>query len=271
MSHAREFVAMALFLSRTALAAPAEVDERVTIPLVLGLGAGWLFSEALKPQLARDHCSWCEPGAADAYISSKYGYIEDDEDTRAKAARVSRLTDALAFGATPALMLGSTFLPDASVRARKNADTWVVMESTLIAVALNQATKLVVARERPFVHGRRAERKEQTAIPSDNNTSFYSGHATFTFALASSATTVAAMRGSSWTPWIGGTGALLAGATAWGRVVAGKHYATDVVVGGLMGIAVGVTVPLLLHGGGAEQGSGPMNASAPLLGYSGAW
>ena len=77
--------------------------------------------------------------------------------------------------------------------------------------------------------------------------SFYSGHATLAFAMAVSGGTVASMRGYRLAPWIWGAGLSLAAATAYLRIAADRHYASDVTVGAVIGSLTGFAVPYLFH------------------------
>jgi len=127
-------------------------------------------------------------------------------------------------------------------------DVLLISEATAVALAMNQAVKFVVGRERPFVHALPDDKKGQTAHPSDNNVSFYSGHSTFAFAMAASAGTIASMRRYRLAPSIWATGMALAAATAYLRIAADRHYASDVTVGAILGSATGIAVPRLFHG-----------------------
>ena len=127
-------------------------------------------------------------------------------------------------------------------------DALLISEATAIAMAMNQVVKFIVGRERPFVHALPEADKPNTAHPSDNNVSFYSGHATLAFAMAVSGGTVASMRGYRLAPWIWGAGLALAAAT---RVSAHRRRSSlrqrrdrRRVVGSLTGFAV----PCLFHG-----------------------
>jgi membrane-associated phospholipid phosphatase len=123
----------------------------------------------------------------------------------------------------------------------------LISEATSIAMAMNQTVKFIVGRERPFVHALPEADKPHTAHPSDNNVSFYSGHATLAFAMAVSGGTVASMRRYRLAPWIWGGGLALAAATAYLRIAADRHYASDVATGAVVGSLTGFGVPYLFH------------------------
>ncbi len=155
-------------------------------------------------------------------------------------------------------------------------DLLIISEAVAVSTFLNQAAKLVFARERPFVHGLPPDERKRTLAPSDNNVSFYSGHSAMTFSLASAAGTVATLRGYRLMPLVWGTLVPLAIATGYLRIGGDKHYLTDVLTGAILGTAVGVALPLLFHprerdervpiGSGAIQpASSPLQAQSPMV------
>lgn len=127
-------------------------------------------------------------------------------------------------------------------------DLLLISEAIAVSTLLNQTTKIVLARERPFVHYLPDEDRKKTALPSDNNVSFYSGHTALGFTLAAAAGTIATLRGYRLMPLVWSTLMPLAAATGYLRIAADKHYFTDVVTGAVIGTAVGVLLPVLFHG-----------------------
>lgn len=126
-------------------------------------------------------------------------------------------------------------------------------EAFAIAGALSFVSNAAFRRERPYMRDCRAGR--DTVVPSCSDgggkvESFYSGHTSISFAGA--ALTCAHHRAL---PLYGGAGDalacgfMLAAATAGGvgRVIADKHYASDVLVGSAVGLSVGYLTPQLLH------------------------
>ena len=150
-------------------------------------------------------------------------------------------------------------------------DLLVVAEAVSISTVLNQLTKIVFARERPFVHALTPEERTKTMNPTDNNVSFYSGHSALSFSLAAAAGTVATLRGYRLMPLVWSTLMPLAVSTGYLRIAADKHYLTDVLTGAAIGTAVGVLVPLLFHGrdGDGRVQLGPGDAPPVADGSSG--
>jgi membrane-associated phospholipid phosphatase len=117
--------------------------------------------------------------------------------------------------------------------------------------SLNVLVKHVVARPRPYTHHKSARvggfrRRQGTSEPF---LSFYSGHAGMAFASGTSGAFLYGVRSSdAWSRralW--GAEMAFAGATASQRLIAGRHYLSDVVAGALIGGSLGVGIPLL-HG-----------------------
>ena len=159
-------------------------------------------------------------------------------------------------------------------------DLLVISEAVAVSTFLNQAAKLVFARERPFVHVLPPDERKRTVAPSDNNVSFYSGHSAMTFSLASAAGTVATLRGYRLMPMVWGTLVPLAIATGYLRIGGDKHYLTDVLTGAILGTAVGVALPLLFHprqgddrvpigSGTLQPAATPLHAQTPMVSLGG--
>lgn len=113
-----------------------------------------------------------------------------------------------------------------------NREAWVVCAALgPVAIALNYMVKLIVRRPRPVLEG----------LPplggAPSSLSFPSAHATASFAVATAMTRVDPL---------GALAFPLAFAIALGRPYLGMHYPSDVAVGALLGIALGLLVPLSL-------------------------
>ena len=115
---------------------------------------------------------------------------------------------------------------------RGNREAWLVCALLgPVAIGLNYVVKAIVKRPRPVLEG----------LPplggAPSSLSFPSAHATSSFAVATAMTRVE--------PW-GALAFVLALALALGRPYLGMHYPSDVVVGALLGVALGLLVPLSL-------------------------
>jgi membrane-associated phospholipid phosphatase len=113
-----------------------------------------------------------------------------------------------------------------------NGEAWIVCALLApVAIALNYVVKLIVKRPRPVLEG----------LPplggAPSSLSFPSAHATSSFAVATAMTRVEPL---------GALAFLLAFALALGRPYLGMHYPSDVLAGAVLGIALGLLVPLSL-------------------------
>jgi membrane-associated phospholipid phosphatase len=113
-----------------------------------------------------------------------------------------------------------------------NREPWLICAALgPIAIGLNYVVKLIVHRPRP----------ELVGLPplggAPSSLSFPSAHATSSFAVATAMTRVEPVAAVAF---------LLAGALALGRPYLGMHYPSDVLAGALLGVALGLIVPLSL-------------------------
>jgi undecaprenyl-diphosphatase len=111
-----------------------------------------------------------------------------------------------------------------------NREAWLICAVLApIAIALNYLVKLVVRRPRPVLEG----------LPplggAPSSLSFPSAHATSSFAVATAMARVEPL---------GALAFVLAIALALGRPYLGMHYPSDVLAGAVLGIALGLIVPL---------------------------
>lgn len=113
-----------------------------------------------------------------------------------------------------------------------NREAWLICAALgPVAIALNYLVKLVVRRPRPVLEG----------LPplggAPSSLSFPSAHATSSFAVATAMTRVEPL---------GALAFALAFALAVGRPYLGMHYPSDVLVGAVLGLGLGLIVPLSL-------------------------
>jgi len=124
-------------------------------------------------------------------------------------------------------------------------DAVVIYQASLIATMLSGLSTASTGRPRPFVYPGDAT-DEQRRSP-EGGLSFFSGHTSFAFATATATFwTVKRRHHSGPYPWIVfGVGHALAASVGVARVMAGKHFPTDVLGGVLVGMGVGTVVPML--------------------------
>jgi undecaprenyl-diphosphatase len=113
-----------------------------------------------------------------------------------------------------------------------NREAWLICAALgPVAIGLNYAVKLLVKRPRPVLEG----------LPplggAPSSLSFPSAHATSAFAVATAMTRVEPL---------GALAFVLAIALSLGRPYLGMHYPSDVLAGAVLGVALGLIVPLSL-------------------------
>ncbi len=248
--------------ARAAAPEPLRYDLRVDLPVTVAAGAIWFGTELAKDQLAPSSCRWCGGNALDDRARDLLVWNDRDDARRA--------SDAVAFAVLPAAAIGAGLLAARAAGDTRAAalDGLVVLESVALAGSVNQLVKLAAGRQRPFV---RFGTEPAHAASSDDNLSFYSGHASLAFSLVAATATVADLRGYRTAPWVWGIGAPLAAATGYFRIAGDMHYVSDVLAGAAVGAAIGVAVPRLLHprAPGGDPAAPPA-AVAPLpLGVAG--
>ena len=202
-------------------------------------GAAWLLSQIFERQLAPSACRWCDPPGFDSSFRDALKW----RDTGA----AHGASNVLAYGGMPLAALGVDLFVSGRDFEAVGIDALIALQSAFLAGLFDQGVKFLVGRERPFVHALDPSQKPLTDKPADNNVSFYSGHTSFTTAIAVSAGVCASLRGDkdAWAVWA--TGLTLALGTGYLRIAADKHYASDVLVGALFGGLFGAGVPLLFH------------------------
>jgi membrane-associated phospholipid phosphatase len=226
---------------------PLKYDLRIDVPVTSAMALGLVTSELLKGTIVSESCHWCAVPAFDQ--SARDALVWRDTGSADTTSYVT------AFALAPAAAFGLDVLAASNAKNTRGAllDALVIGEATLVATTINQLTKFTVQRERPLVHALSPEARRKTPHPSDNNLSFFSGHTSIAFALATSAGTVAELRGYRMAPVIWATGLPLAFLTGYLRIAADRHYLSDVLTGMVIGSAAGVAVPLLFHGRQPEQ------------------
>ena len=139
----------------------------------------------------------------------------------------------------PAAVLGLTYWGTRKMthsRARWLADLSIVGAAVFPTFVVTYSAKRYLLRDRPFVFtGRDVYRTN----PEEFQKSFFSGHASLTFACAGATSALLLRRnavGAKW--WALGLHAL-AGTAAYLRVGADRHYVSDVLAGAAVGAAFG--------------------------------
>jgi membrane-associated phospholipid phosphatase len=143
---------------------------------------------------------------------------------------------------SPVLMLASPAL-DVD---QKWTYALMYLETGILTYSITEFTKIMAKRIRPFAYN--PEVPVYDKIRSSNaRKSFFSGHTSMSFASAAFfAQTYAAFHPDSrWKPAIWGIGLSTATLVGILRILSGKHFPTDVLVGALVGSLIGIVIPKL--------------------------
>jgi len=149
------------------------------------------------------------------------------------------------------------------------SDLVVVAETQLIASGFASLTSAAVRRPRPYMYSEAAPLADRQQ--ADGAFSFFSGHTTNAFAASLVLySTLKRRHPDSPAANIALSGTLAAASlVGTGRILAGKHFPTDVFAGALVGSSMGILVPAL-HASGLSVSPAPVGGS-PGLSVSGFW
>ncbi len=206
---------------------PKDGPSALTLTLT-GLGlAAVLSTELFKDHLAPDQPRVTDPNPIDRGIRNALHW---DEDRMGAAALTS---DLLLFG----LFGSSVFWTPALSKLDYATHLEINLETLLFTALLTQTAKFLVGRERPY-----AAFDSQEPRGVDDNLSFFSGHTSLTFSLATANAVILADSYPDQKLLAYALPLTLAASTAYLRIAADKHYFTDVLVGFLVGSTVGYLV-----------------------------
>jgi membrane-associated phospholipid phosphatase len=270
------FVALVVMLGASRASADGgrelRFDTRIDVAVTSVGSVWWITSEMMKADLVPEKCRWCYRAEDGKDLLNPYdgwvrkGLVWQSTDTAATVSSV------VGFFVEPAAMFGLTALSEANDKAigRFPVDALLITEATVIAGDINQIAKFAFARERPFVHFLpRAPDviRALTDSPSDDNLSFFSGHTTLAFAVATSAGTVNTLRGYRLAPLVWSAGMTMAVSVGYLRIAADKHYFSDVMTGAVVGSIIGVGIPLIFHSATSPSSAAasPPSASSQAL------
>jgi len=128
----------------------------------------------------------------------------------------------------------------------------IVFQGAMLNAALINLTKVTARRARPYNYN--PDAPMDMKLRKSSRYSFYSGHvataAYFSFTTAQLYSDLHPRSGLR--PYIWAAAALLPATVAYGRMRAGKHFFTDVLIGFAAGTAIALTVPALHRAGRGE-------------------
>ena len=224
------------------------INLPIDLSITIGGTALFVITDLMTPTLAPTSCRWCDRAADGTDQLNSFDASIRRAWRWGDSGKADTLSSVFSFGLAPlaGFGVGALVAWHDDRLSELPADTLVVAESAVIAINVNQISKFVFARQRPDVHARVSTEPNVQPTTSDN-LSFFSGHATLAFALATSAGTVASMRHHRLAPVMWAAGMLLATTGGYLRIAADRHYATDVITGAVVGSAIGFSVPYFAH------------------------
>lgn len=246
-------------------------DLRVDIPVTAAALTWILVAQLAKAPLAANPAHWCDCNSDGSDALNGFDRAARNALRWNDPSTANTLSDIIGYGVAPAVALGSIALAESHDAVLKNfpVDALIIAEAVALADAAVEVVKPLAGRERPFVHYLPPADKAHTAHPVDNNVSFYSGHASWSFSLAAAAGTVATLRHYRLAPWVWVAGLAIASFVSYSRIAADCHYLTDVLTGGAMGMAIGFAVPYFLHRPHASRAPNVALAALPKGAYLG--
>jgi membrane-associated phospholipid phosphatase len=233
------------------------LDPSIDFPVLVLAGVA-AASPLLKSETPAAWCApSCDPAQVNAFDRWAAGVY------RPAWGRVSDVTLGLLFAAPVA-----TLFFDEGFRYATN--DWVVIAESIVATSgFASLTSAAVRRPRPYMYGDDAPLDVRKS--GDGALSFFSGHTSTAFAASLALySTLRRRHPNSSIPFVAlGTSLATASLVGTSRILAGKHFPTDVIAGAAVGSAMGTLVPAL-HGAGFTVSTVPIGGS---LGVSigGSW
>lgn len=234
------FACFACFISQTLAQSPVEYRFKPAVDIPIGsIIIGSFTAASIKKKKNKPFTEF-EVNEL-AYSVNKFDYSSINRNYNHIIHRVSDGA-LLASVLTPFILLA-----DKKVRKQSKYIIPIGFEACLLNIALTGMTKEFTQRTRPFVYNDDVPMEEK--LTGNARKSFFSGHTS----LAATGTFFTAMvytqmnPKSKWTPlvWTGAAAFPLGvGAMRYGG---GKHFWSDILVGYLVGAAIGTLVPYLHH------------------------
>lgn len=207
-------------------------ESAIIVPSVLMLSTAYIIGKN-KPPIIETYINTLNVNSISGFDRTATSQFHKDFNT---------LSNITAYGT---MLLPVLHLLNKNTRSDFKNLSVIYAETFLLNTGVTMLTKEWVSRDRPYLYNSAVPLSEK--LNKDAQRSFFSGHTS----LAASnsfffATTFSHYYpNSKLKPWIWSACAVLPAITAYSRVKAGKHFPTDVIVGYVLGAAVGVSIPLL--------------------------
>ncbi|GAB4302815.1 MAG: hypothetical protein Kow0090_18450 [Myxococcota bacterium] len=244
MSYSGVFASILLFLS-VSICAPAfggetksgemtkspvlSSDEPTVTDYALtynGVGA-LILLELFKNKLASEEATIKAPNAFDKAVRTSLKWHD------AYLISASRMSDTLLYF----FFIPSIFWSPLLTKNDYRAHSEIILEATVLTGLITQAAKFSLPRERPYAHY-----STLAKIGGDDNLSFFSGHTSISFAIATSSSYILSKAHPENAPYYWSASLALALLTGYLRIASDRHYASDVLVGAAVGTLTGYLV-----------------------------
>ncbi|MBN2725017.1 MAG: phosphatase PAP2 family protein [Deltaproteobacteria bacterium] len=215
-----------------------EINPVVDVPVTVVTGLTSLGLHLFSDYTSPEQCRWCSTFSPDEKVRSTLKW----KDTDISAVSSDLLLSSLV---TATFSLG-IFEKWGEGWKKQISDAILITEILAVSTLLNGVTKRVVARQRPYVRN-----EDESGYDVDYYVSFYSGHTSTAFAMATAATMI---YGDKWLPQgvFAGIAFFSAATVGYLRIAADRHYLSDVVTGAVTG-ALTSWIILKLHKGKKEK------------------
>lgn len=246
------------------------IDLRIELPVTIAAAGILLAAVLTQDRYGPETCRWCDTrsslNALDSAGLRTFPNADHHAAVIASDVLVNGVAPVFALGLGLASSLDATRGRSAKYRARRfGIDVLLMAESTATALSFMQLAKFTVERRRP---GYIDEPLDQPRTVN-GNLSFFSGHSTQAFVLATSAGTIASLHHERLAPLVWVLGLTAATTTAMLRVAANEHFVTDVLTGAVVGSAIGAIVPVLHRYRSPVRLGGTASATFGMLTLSG--
>jgi membrane-associated phospholipid phosphatase len=187
-------------------------------------------------------CSWCASNAFDEGVRSVL-YAEQSRT-------VGLVSHVFSMILAPAIAIGFAIVPGFRNPARRRHgahNLFIVLTCLVLTIAMADGVKKIFSRERPGFHHGREALLEAAHVMAERNVSFFSGDTAIAFVLVAVALALCKLRGYRVPRWLVIASCAVAAIAGLLRIVADMHWATDVMTGASVGIAIGAGFPHLFH------------------------
>jgi membrane-associated phospholipid phosphatase len=215
---------------------PYARNRFINLGVTAALDVFLLTDKTLGLTFPPSSCRICEPLGIDR--GARHWFLWKDTNL------ASSLSDYSTFYISPLVGVALLVASEGDFSASRLIDDILpVAETVSIVQVATRLAKYGFARKRPYAYYGGAALDPTT----EDNQSFWSGHSAIGFAVTGAAGTICHFR-HYWTePYVWGAGITLSLTTEYLRMAADKHWLSDVITGGLVGLGAGLLVPRLMQ------------------------